>query len=142
MTEAENKERFRRFMDEGPNRGNLAIVEELFDPDVAFYVPGSVEPVRGVDGVKGIVAGFRAAFPDLHVTIDDMVAEGETVAARATARGINTGEMMGTAPSGKRAVWVASHHCRFARGKIIENRVIYDQLAFLQQLGMMLGEHT
>jgi predicted ester cyclase len=142
MSAQENKERFRRFMDEGPNRGNLAIVDELFAPDVAFYIPGSAEPVRGIDGVKGIVAGFRAAFPDLQVTIDEMIAEGEMVAARATARGTNTGELMGTAPTGKHAAWVANHDCRFANGKIIEDRVNYDQLAFLQQLGMMPGNHS
>ena len=139
MSAEENKARFRRFIEEAPNRGNLAVVDELFASAVAYHMPGSAEPVRGIDGVKGVVAGFRAAFPDLHVTIEDVVAEGETVAARVTARGTNTGEMMGAAPTGKRAEWAVNHYCHFADGKVIEDHINFDQLAFLQQLGMLPG---
>jgi Predicted ester cyclase len=137
MTAAEHKERFRRFLDEAPNRGNLAVVDELFDPNVAYYVVGSAEPMRGWDGVKGVVTGFRAAFPDLHVTIEEVIAEGDTVAARVTARGTNTGELMGMAPTGKRAEWAVNHYSHFRDGKMIEDRVNFDQLGFLKQLGMM-----
>lgn len=137
MTAEKNKEQFRRFIAEGPNKGNFAVFDELFDPDMAVYLPGSAEPVRGVDGERGVVKGFRAAFPDLHVTIEEIVAEGDTVAARVTARGTNTGELMGAAPSGRRAEWAVTHYAHFRDGKMVEDRVNFDQLGFLQQLGMM-----
>lgn len=141
MSSEENKARFRRFIEEGPNRGNLAVIDELVDPNVMYYMPGSSEPVRGCDGVKGVVSSFRAAFPDLHVTIEEIIAEGETVAARVTARGTNTGEMMGMASTGKRATWAVNHYSTFKEGKLIADRVNFDQLAFLQQLGMMPDSH-
>ncbi len=140
MSAAENKACFRRFLAEAANDGNLAVVDELFDPDVRYYVVGSAEPMRGFDGVKGVVSGFRAAFPDLHVTIEEVIAEGETVAARVTARGTNTGELMGAAPSGRRAEWAVNHYSHFKDGKMVEDRVNFDQLGFLQQLGMMPGQ--
>ena len=137
MSAEENKACFRRFIEEGPNKGNFGVFGELFDPNMADYLPGNAEPMRGVDGVKAVVTGFRAAFPDLHVTIEEIIAEGDTVAARVTARGTNTGELMGAAPSGRRAEWAVNHYCHFKDGKMIEDRVNFDQLGFLQQLGMM-----
>lgn len=137
MSAEENKACFRRFLAEAANMGNLGVIDKLFDPDVCYYVVGSAEPMRGFDGVKGVVSGFRAAFPDLHVTIEEVIAEGETVAARVTARGTNTGELMGAAPSGKRAEWAVNHYSHFKDGKMVEDRVNFDQLGFLQQLGMM-----
>ena len=83
------------------------------------------------------MTGFRTAFPDLHVTIEEVIAEGETVAARVTVRGTNTGELMGLAPTGKRAEWAVNHYCHFKDGQVIEDRVNFDQLGFLQQLGIM-----
>lgn len=139
MSAEENKACFRRFIEEGPNKGNFGVFGELFDPNMADYLPGNAESMRGVDGVKGVVSGFRAAFPDLHVTIEEVIAEGDTVAARVTARGTNTGELMGAAPSGRRAEWAVNHFCHFKNGKMIEDRVNFDQLGFLQQLGMMPG---
>lgn len=137
MSATANKECFRRFLAEAANEGNLDVIDELCDPDVAYYLVGSAEPMRGFDGVKGVVSGFRAAFPDLHVTIEEVIAEGDTVAARVTARGTNTGELMGAAPSGKRAEWAVNHYSHFKNGRMVEDRVNFDQLGFLQQLGMM-----
>jgi predicted ester cyclase len=137
MSAAENKAHFLRFIAEGPNKGNLAVVDEMVDENVAYYIPGIIEPMRGREGVKGVVSAFRIAFPDLHVTIEEVIAEGDTVAARVTARGTNTGELMGTAPSGKRAEWAVNHYSHFKDGKLVEDRVNFDQLAFLQQLNMI-----
>ncbi len=140
MSAEENKACFRRFIEEGPNKGNFGVFDKLFDPSMANYLPGNAEPMRGVDGVKAVVTGFRTAFPDLHVTIEEVIAEGDTVAALVTARGTNTGELMGAAPSGRRAEWAVNHYCHFKEGKMVEDRVNFDQLGFLQQLGMMPGQ--
>lgn len=137
MTAGKNKENFRRFLAEAANGGKLAVIDELCDPEVRYYIVGSTEPLCGFDGVKGVVSGFRAAFPDLHVTIEEVIAEGDTVAARVTARGTNSGEQLGAAPSGRRAEWTVNHYSHFKDGKMVEDRVNFDQLGFLQQLGMM-----
>ncbi len=137
MTAGKNKENFRRFLAEAANGGKLAVIDELCDPEVRYYIVGSTEPLCGFDGVKGVVSGFRAAFPDLHVTIEEVIAEGDTVAARVTARGTNSGELLGAAPSGRRAEWTVNHYSHFKDGKMVEDRVNFDQLGFLQQLGMM-----
>ena len=137
MSTEQNKANFRRFIDEGPNKGNLAVLEDIFEANVVYNVSGLPEPMRGPEGVRQLTTGFRAAFPDLHVTIEEMIAEGDKVVARVTARGTNTGELMGKPATGKQATWYPVHISRFANGKIVEDRVTYDQLGFLQQLGLV-----
>jgi len=135
MSVEANKAAFQRFFEEAANKGDLAVIDELFDSNVVYHLPGS-EPVRGPEGVKGVVSAFRTAFPDLHVTIEQFIGEGETIAARVTPRGTNTGELMGMAPTGKQAQWSVVHVCRFSNGRIAEDRITFDQLGFLQQLGL------
>jgi steroid delta-isomerase-like uncharacterized protein len=135
MTSEGNKAVFRRFIEEVANRGDLAAIEELFAPDAAYLLPGAAEPIRGHDGITQFVTAVRAAFPDYRGTVEEQVAEGDTVVTRVTGRGTNRGEFMGLAPSGKSAAWSVVHITRFAAGRIAEDRVTFDQLSFLQQLG-------
>ena len=93
------------------------------------------EPLRGHAGIRQFVTAFRTALPDYHGTIEEQVAEGDAVVTRVTGRGTNRGELMGLEPSGKAAVWSVVHISRFAGGRIVEDRVVFDQLSFLQQLG-------
>ncbi len=137
MSTEQNKALFSRYIVEGVNQGSFAVFAEVFDPDVVYNVYGLPEPMRGHAGVEQLVGGFRAAFPDIHVTIEEMIAEGDKVVARVTVRGTNQGELMSNAPTGKQAAWYPVHIARFANGKIVEDRVTLDQLGFLQQLGLI-----
>lgn len=127
---------FRRFIEEGPNRGNLDVIDEVFSKDVRYYLPFSSEPIVGRDGVRGVVAGFRSAFPDLSISVEDLVEEGDKLVARVTASGTNRGELMGKPATGRTATWSVVHVSRLDHGRIVEDRITFDVLGFLQQLGL------
>ena len=97
MVAEDNKAVVRRFLSEVWNTGDLGPVEELVDP---MYVVEGVE--RGSDFVRRNVANYRAAFPDLETSIEQMVAEGDWVAVRLTLRGTHLGPLGDIPPSGKR----------------------------------------
>jgi len=134
MTTEENKASGRRFLDEVINRGNLAVLDELTGPNfVDHSLPPGVPP--GNEGFKAVVTMFRAAFPDLHYTIDDEIAEGERLVHRTTGHGTMKGDFQGMPASGKEATWSEIHIVRFADGKLVEHWAVGDQLGMLAQLG-------
>lgn len=135
MTIEANKANARRFIDEVVNRGNVAVIDELAGPN---YVDHTTPPGMpgGVEGQKVFVTMFRAAFPDLHYTIDDTIAEGDRLVQRNTAHGTMKGDFMGMPASGKEATWSEIHIVRFdADGKAVEHWGVVDQLGMLAQLG-------
>jgi steroid delta-isomerase-like uncharacterized protein len=129
-----NKAISRRADEELFNRGNLDVADELFAPDFVYHDPAG-EELRGPESVKGYATMLRAAFPDLHQTIEDQVAEGDRVAYRWTARGTHEGELMGIAPTGNRVTFTGIAVARLADGKIEEIWENYDALGLMQQLG-------
>jgi steroid delta-isomerase-like uncharacterized protein len=135
-SEGENKAISRRADEELFNRGNLDVADELFTPDFVYHDPGGGE-LRGPENVKGYAAMLRAAFPDLHQTIEDQIAEGDKVAYRWTARGTHEGELMGIAPTSKRVTFTGIAVARLADGKIQEIWENYDALGMMQQLGVV-----
>jgi predicted ester cyclase len=118
-------------------QGRTQVIEEVLAPD--FIDHGTVPPgfPPGPDGVKAFVAVVRNAFPDLTITIDQAIAEGDLVALHITASGTMQGEFAGMPPSGKNATWEAVHISRFVNGKVAEHWVVQDQLGMLQQLGFI-----
>ena len=80
---------------------------------------------------------YRAAFPDMRLTIEDIIAEGETVIARWSCRGQHTGELNGIAPTGKQFAISGVTIARFANGKMLEGYVNWDALGLMQQLGVV-----
>jgi steroid delta-isomerase-like uncharacterized protein len=133
MSVKENIENVRRLNDEVFNKGNLALIDELMAPDYVFHI---TPEVKGPEGVKKYVADFRTAFPDLHITIEDMVAEGDMMAIRYTMRGTFKGEMMGIAPTGKKMELPNASFARFKDGKQVEVWPYLDSLTWYQQLGI------
>ena len=134
MTTEENKAIARRFVDEVINRGNVALIDELAAPDfVDHAAPPGVPPTR--EGLKTFIAMLRGAFPDLHVTIDDLIAEGDKVVLRTTNHGTMTGDFAGMPPAGKSATWASVDIVRYANGESVEHWGVDDQLGMLQQLG-------
>jgi steroid delta-isomerase-like uncharacterized protein len=134
MSTEGNKALVRREVDEVWNQGNLAAADELFAADVIVHggLPGQPP---GVEAIKQGVELNRAAFPDFHVTIDDLIAEGDKVVLRATTRGTHKGELLGMPPTGKQATMTGMTTVRIADGKIAEVWTCSDLFGLMQQLG-------
>ena len=136
-SEEENKALYRRTFEEVFNQGNLAIVDDLVAPD---YLNHEVPPGmnnRGPDSTRQIVRMLRTAFPDLHFTIEDLVAEGDTVAGRVTMSGTHLGPFQGIPPTGRSFEQAHMHFVRFRDGKAIEHRAVRDDLGMMRQLGLI-----
>ena len=132
----ENKALFRHFVNEGINNKNLGLIGELMDANFIEHDPASGVP-PGLDGMKEMMGMFFAAFPDLNSTIDMLVAEGDLVAGRMTTTGTHTGEFMGIPATGKRVTFSETHIVRIANGKAVEHWGNQDDMAMMQQLGVI-----
>ena len=129
----ENKAIARRYVDELWNKGNLDIVDELAAPDFALH-SGQYQ-FRGRDDQKQGATNVRTAFPDFHVTIEDMIAEGDKVVLRRTSKGTHKAEFRGVAPTGKQVTVTDIVIQRIANGMIAEVWQEADWLGLMQQLG-------
>jgi steroid delta-isomerase-like uncharacterized protein len=133
MSVEENKALVRRFID-AVNHDNLAVFDELFAPD--FVPRDTVVPIPpGPAGIRQLFAAVRRAFPDLHETLDDVLAEGDKVMARWTVRATHRGAFAGIPPTGKPVVWRGMFVLRVVDGTFREVWQVHDQLGLLQQLG-------
>lgn len=130
-----HKEVIRRFIEEANNQGDLSILNELVHPDYVFRSPS--EELHGPDELKVFFAGFRSAFPDLHLHIDELVVEDDKTVTRFTLTGTHDGELMGIPATGKPAKINGMVLSRFRDGKIAEEWEVLDQLSLLQQLGVV-----
>ena len=136
MSTEENKAASRRVFEEVFNKGDLSIANELIATDYAGH--SSIMPdFNGPEGFKQYATMMRTAFPDLHITIDDMFAEGDKVVNRWTSRGTHKGEMMGIAPTGKQITIAGMVISRYVGGKQVEAWVSSDMLGMLQQMGVV-----
>jgi steroid delta-isomerase-like uncharacterized protein len=133
----ENKALARRLIEEMFNRGNLDAADEIFAPDHVNHDPGSPEEIRGPEGFKSYVGVYRTAFPDLRITIEDQVAEGDKVVTRWTASGTHQGDLMGIAPTGRRATVTGITIDRISGGKVEETWTNFDAMGMMQQLGVI-----
>ena len=136
MSVEQNKAIVRRDAEEIWNQGNLDVADEIFATNFVNHDPSRPE-VRDVSSYKQLAAAVRAAFPDFHVTIEDMVAEGDKVAIRYTSTGTHKSEYRGLPPTGKQVTVTGMRIYRFASGKIVENWWNSDVLGFMQQLGVI-----
>jgi steroid delta-isomerase-like uncharacterized protein len=137
MSAEENKAFLNHWVAEVWNKGNLALADEVISEDYVYHDPSLPAPIRGKDGFKGLVAMYRTAIPDLTLTVDDAIAEGDKVAWRYTGRGTQTGPLMGFPPSGNRAEVTGTIISRFANGKWVEDYSNQDTLGMLQQMGII-----
>ena len=131
---AANKTANRRFYEEFINQKKLAIVDEIAATTYVNHGFPVGQPT-GQDGLKRFVGAFHTAFADGHLTIDQMIAEGDTVATRLTFHGTHTGEFQGIAPTGKKVTMPALDMARYEGGKMVEQWGGPDQMSLLQQLG-------
>ena len=133
----QNKTIVRRLCEELWNKGNLPVADELIAPTYTHHDAATPDVGRGPDGEKKRVTLYRNAFSDLRLTVEDLIAEGETVMARWSCRGAHKGELNGIAPTGKQFAISGVTVCRIAGGKIVEGWVNWDALSLMQQLGVV-----
>lgn len=135
----ENKALVRRFWEEASRRGLQAALEEFLAPDVISHPPASAspEPVRGLEDWKRFTAAQFGAFPDLAVSVEDLIAEGDRVGARVTARGTHAGELMDLPPTGRQVAFMGMEIFRIVGGKIVEQWGQFDAMSMMQQLGVV-----
>lgn len=131
-----NKSAVRRYMDQGVNKANVNIADELFAPNFAFHFPGVPVPMDRA-GWAQLTTVFKKGFPDQQTSTDDLLAEGDRVAARFTFRGTQQGEFQGIPPTGKSVTMTGMAVWRLVDGKIAEHWVETDALGMLQQLGVV-----
>jgi predicted ester cyclase len=120
---------------EAVNQKNLNALEEVVASDVISH-PARLGQAPGLEGVKQLFSSLYAAFPDFHIDIEDMIAEGDRIVARVTGSGTHQGEFMGIAPTGNRVEFSAIDIARIVEGKIVEHWSNSDQLGLIQQLGV------
>jgi len=133
MTTDEMKAVIRRWVEVVWNGGDLSLADELMTPDYVLHL-GSQNLV-GPAGFKGLCAPYRAAFPDIHITVHDLIAEGDKVVWRFTARGTQTGQLLDFPPTGKTMEIGGTIISRFAGDKWVEDWPLWDFYGMLQQLG-------
>jgi predicted ester cyclase len=132
MTQEENKITIRRFYNEAINQMNLAVIEELYSTSyVSHDLPSDPE------GIKHFISSLNAAFPDGQITIEEMIAEGDTIALRGTFHGTQTGQFQNIPPTGKAVTVPAQDMYHLREGKIVEHWGGPNLLRLLQQLGVI-----
>ena len=132
-TEEQNKASFRRYLEEAWNQSNLEVVDETFDRYISHQPDGSVLE-RGPEDVKRFIKEFRSAFPDLHLIIEEQLAEGDKVVSHGTIQGTHQGEFRGMAPTGEEMAIEGMAVFRFSsEGKVVESWDSYDQLSLMRQ---------
>lgn len=132
----------RREIEEVFNAGDFDAVHELYAAEYVGHDPALPEPIRGLTGVKEQVSGYRAAFPDLRLTAEDIVAEGDLVVTRWTAVGTHDGELFGVAPTGRQVTVTGISMARIVDDRIVEDWTSWDALGLMQQLGALPAPAT
>jgi steroid delta-isomerase-like uncharacterized protein len=131
---ADAKEISRR-LTEDPWQGKLDDVIDYVADDYVGHNPGLPEPVTGKAGYREFIGTYMAAFPDGRITVDEQIAEDDTVTTRWTAVGTNDGELMGMAPTGKEVTVTGITYSKIEDGKLHESWTSWDTFSMLQQLG-------
>jgi steroid delta-isomerase-like uncharacterized protein len=139
--ETSNKATLRRFED-AVSTGDAELIsktiDEDFEPDVLIRTPLPVE-ATGAQALKQVWAMLLRGLPDLHLTIEDLIAEGDKVVSRNVVTGTHQGEYMGLPPTGKSVTYNEIFIVRFANGRIAETWGVVDVLSQMRQLGAIPG---
>jgi steroid delta-isomerase-like uncharacterized protein len=137
MSTEDNKALVRRFFQEFWDQHHLAVADELMAAHHVDHTPGSPPLPPGPVGFKQFGSVYFTAFPDLRITIDDQVAEGDRVVTRWTSHGTNTGSLFGMPATNKSATITGITISRIVDGKAVETWTNFDNLGMLQQLGVV-----
>ena len=132
---AENRALFQEFVN-GMNKKDASFVDRLVDLDFVDHDPAPGQ-APGLQGIKDLMQMFFTAFPDLHVTVNRLVADEDTVAGAVTTEGTQDGDFMGIPKSGMKISITELHMMRIANGKMVEHWGVGDGMTMMQQLGVM-----
>ena len=137
MTIEANKvmQRFTEFI----NTASEKLAAELISPNAIFHIPGRSEPMRGPAGYLAVIGMMRGGFPDIQWKLEEMIAEGDQVAARFTMRGTHQGNFFGVPATGRKIEVKAMNFYRFSEGQIVEEHGQPDLLGLMQQIGAIPG---
>jgi steroid delta-isomerase-like uncharacterized protein len=135
MSGENNKVTALRWYESVFNSGKLELIEELFADNFLDHDPSN--PLPGYGGLRMLVSTYRGAFPDLHLSIEDIITEGDKIVTRFTGRGTHKGPLLGMPPTGRKVTITAIDILRFEDGKIVEHWGNQDLLGMMQQLGVI-----
>ena len=142
----QNKAILRRYFEEVYNRGNLDALDELIAPDYVAHLAASspYREIRGRDAQRGYIAAARTMLPDFHITLEDLIPEGDKVVVRSTVRGTHRGEGLGLAPTGKQVTMTGIDFFRIVvpedrvnEGRVGEVWLEIDAMGGMQQMGVV-----
>jgi steroid delta-isomerase-like uncharacterized protein len=134
VSEEENKDVIRRWI-EAYNERDLEAEADVLAPGFVAHVTVAPGPLEGLEAWRQFTAPFTEAFPDLRLTVQDIAAEGDTVAARVAFRGTHRGAFQGIPPTDKEVAFSSMEFNRVVDGKVEEHWVELDLLGLMQQLG-------
>ena len=121
---------------EAMNGGNLGTLDEVVAEGFVDHDPNNPPDLPpGREGLKQLIGMYRGSFPDMRMTIEEQLAEGDKVVTRWSVRGTHQGELMGIAPTGKQVVVTGIFIDRIESGQVAESWANWDTLGMLQQLG-------
>jgi steroid delta-isomerase-like uncharacterized protein len=137
--ETANKTAFRRFHD-AANTGDIEVIsktiDEFVEPDAVIRTPLPID-ATGTDALKQIWAMLLRIYPDIHLTVEDLIAEGDKVVGRTTVTGTHQGEFMGVAATGNSVTYNEMFMFRFADGRVVETWGVVDVYAQMKQIGVI-----
>lgn len=132
----ENKALVRHMEEEIFNKRNLAAVDDFISPQYVLHA-ASEGPSPGRDAIRDSIARYLAGFPDLRISIDQILAEDDKVVGVFTFTGAHDGELFGLPPTGRRISVRQIAVYRIEEGKVVEEWEVSDQLGLMQQLGAL-----
>jgi len=135
--EEDNKALFYRWFNEAWNSGEYTVAHQIIAPNMQVHGAGGQPIEMGPDGLIGLISTWRSAFPDGHMSVDGVLAEGDLVAALLTWRGTQQGEFYGVPPTGKGVVCTSVGIDRITGGKIVAGWGELDMLGMMEQMGAM-----
>ena len=135
-----NRAMMRRWIEEGWNGRNVDLIDEIFAADVFEHDPGGLT-IDGAAALKAHIRGFLSALPDIRITIEDLIAEGDVVVCRFDSIATHTGTLMNIPATGKSARVSGMLQFRFGDGKIAEVWAMYDLFGMLRQIGVIPDPH-
>lgn len=140
MTTDQNKITARRVVEEGFNKRDLKVLDEVYSKDAINHDPQQPNAGTGPEAVRKSMSTWLVAFPDVKLTIEHEIAEGDFVVQRLKSTGTNTGSLTGMPATGKKTTINGVMTSKFKDGKIVESWALFDQLSLLQQLGAIPTE--
>ena len=129
----------RRFFEDMLAKGDWVVAAEILDENIIMHHPASPVPITSLPAVQGMLAGFRAGFPDLSMTVLDAFGDGDKAVVRWQMQGTHTADLFGMPPTNKAVTVNGISVVRVANGKIVEDWVSEDTMGMMRQLGVVPG---